>query len=241
MSLTPPTRPQVVLKTSDEIIDHCHRLTEKIKERLTLQNLRLSDRFLNNSLRILIHVRAKDSSKEWACCLLPEMAIEPLALKKIIAANADQMAVLVNNVRIVKIPKRTISTLVWFERVNSFYRRFPRSLYFSDLKGLIVLGRVENRECYSLPSALAYTPALSSLNKLEGEMIQGTTQVVQNVSSNGKNVKFGDWEFGKILEGLARLRVSLASDHVQVSIAKGIGLPLEICEMFFGPFDLYPN
>ncbi|HVB56590.1 MAG TPA: hypothetical protein VNE63_09195 [Candidatus Acidoferrales bacterium] len=229
------------LKACDETINVINRLTEKFEKRLTLSNLKLAQRFLDNELRFLIHFRPKDSSKEWACCLLPVSSVESLALKQIALANSDKVAVLIDIIHIMETPKRRISTLIWFERVNRFYSHFPRSLYFSSLHSFVIRGLLADGEPDALSSFLAYRSALSGLDELKGKMVQRTAKVLQNVSRDSKYLKSGDRQFRKILDRLSRLRVCLGSDHVSVSIAEGFGLSLEISEVLFGPFDFYAD
>jgi hypothetical protein len=236
-----PARSKMPLKGSNEVIYKIDLLMEKMRKRLTFSDLRLSERFPENRLRILFHFRTKYSSEQWACCLLPEMAIKPLAYEKIIRSYPDKVAVLVDVVRIVKGPKRRVSALVWFDPVDSFYRRFPRSCYFSSLEGVVFLGCIEDGKCYELPSALAYPPALSSLNQLESKMIQGATQVLDNVSGNGQHLKSGDRQSRKILLSLQSLRISIGANYTLVSVPKIGGCDIEINEVFFGPFDFYAN
>lgn len=238
---SPLSRPEVPLKLSDQIIHELNRLTKKFDERLTLANLRLSDRFLDNELRILVHFRAKNSSEKWACCLLPILSVESLALEQVVGSNWDQIAVLVDVICMIKRPKRKVSALVWFERVDSFYRRFPRSLYFSSLQSLVIRGGVKNGKRNTLSALLAYRPALPSLNQLEGEVVKGATEVLQNIASSRKNLKPRDRELREVSLGLQRLRVSLGSDDIRVRFAKGLGLSFKVCEVLFGPFDFYPD
>src|SRR5882762_2610573 len=151
----PPTRPKVVLKRSDEIIHKLNLLTEKYEKRLTFGNLRLSARFLSGELRIVIHFRPKDSLKEWVCGLLPEVSVDPSTFNEIVRSHPDKMAMFIDIVRIMQVPKRRISAFVWFESVDSFYSRLPRSLYFSTLKSLVLRGLLDDGETNTTPDFFA--------------------------------------------------------------------------------------
>ncbi len=234
---------KVRFKGRDKVIDELNHITEKLEKRLTLGNLRLAQRFLNNNLRILIHFRPEDSLEEWFCCLMPVAAVEPLALKQIVGANGDNVSVLVDVIHVMQEPKRLVSAsaLVWFERINRFYSRFPRSLYFSSLKSLVFVGFLDDGECNTSPHLLADAPMQSNLNQVKGKMVEGAAKVLQDISCRCENVESGNGEFGKILHSLTRLRVVLGPDYMRVSIAKGLGLSLKILEVLFGPFDFDTN
>jgi hypothetical protein len=151
------------------------------------------------------------------------------------------VAMLVDVVEIMQMPKRRVSVLVWFERVDRFYRRFPRSLYFSSLTSLVIRGvslpALYNGKLYALPKLFAYRSTQPSFDKLKGKMVKSASEVLQNVACDGKYLKPGDREFRKILDGLSRFRIVLGSDYMRISVAKGFGLNLEILEVLFGPFD----
>jgi hypothetical protein len=211
---------------------------EKLKERLTFGDLRLSERFEKGDVHLLIHFGAKDSPEEWVACLTPVLPIEVISLKQIVFSDGDKKAVFVDVVRVVEAPEKVIPTLIRFDRVDPFFRVFPHSLYFSSFSSFIFVGTDENGET-SIPARLrAGTPYL---DKLMGKMIEGTPKVLDDVPSHSEELETGNRQASEILDGLSRLRVFLGSDYVRVGFAEEFRLPFEVREVLFGPFDLHLN
>ena len=82
-----------------------------MKERVTLQNLRLTNCFLNFELNILLHIRIKDSGKVWVVCFEPIGRAnhrQPVGNKKKIPVHGKKAAVLVDVIQLVNPPEQLV-------------------------------------------------------------------------------------------------------------------------------------
>jgi len=227
----------VRFKGGNDGLDALNSFTEKWEKRLTLSNLRLSERFANDELRIIIHFRAKDTLEKWACCLTEIRSIEPLALEQIRMTNGNKLAMLVDVIKVMNHPQRSIPSLVWFEGIDSFYRRLPRALYFSSLQSFIVLGHIENGKADSFTAPCSDRPSLSGLHELKREMVESTPKVLQHVASNGEKFKTRKgWGFER--PGFfSCFRVHIGLNNLEVLITPDFRTRLEVLEVIFGPFE----
>src|ERR1700693_287600 len=145
------------LQKRDELVDDAvykmGQLMEKWKNRLTLDNLRLSERYLKGNLEVQIlfreHGRLKSTNlcavlSRWNCPIrldsggrsnfnflpLPESsrsgAHPNMAFPE---CRDDQKSVLITNVKLVEFPEIVVSTLVRLGSLDEVYRSRAHSLY----------------------------------------------------------------------------------------------------------------
>jgi hypothetical protein len=160
------------VQSSDEVANKVRRLIEKWNDRLTFDNLRLSERYLKGEIHILICFRYGDSG-EFVATIQREFS-ERLSVKearqfsggvfifnpetvfisrdcfwrhtmgRITKSDCKQKMMLVDNVEAVDMPQNcATSSLVWFENLNSFDRVWPKSLYYSRRLGFIFRGSLQ--------------------------------------------------------------------------------------------------
>src|ERR1700680_3999394 len=167
---------------------------ERWEQRITLRNLRLTDRFLNFGLNILLHVRF-DPGEIGVICLEHIASREPIGGKDKVVCNGKEGAVFVDVIQLMDSPKRITSALVWFEPVDSFFRPRSHSLYFSSLIGFILAHRLCNRE-FNLSAGNGTWRA--NHDKLVWKMIKCGPEIVDNISSHRNRVKGKGWDFPNI-------------------------------------------
>ena len=126
--------------------------------------------------------------------------------------------------------------MVRLERINGFYGRRPHSLYLSGLVAYVSSLILRNRE---LDSARWLGIRSSDQNKLVGEMVEGTPEIMDRVPDGGKGVE-GDER--NLLEHIWRaylpsLSITLTDSNVTVLVPKEIKFGYEITEVLLGPID----
>lgn len=150
----------------DDPIDKVRRFMQEWSDRLTLDNLRLGERYLKVELLLLIRFVVGTENEQFVACFEREPRVSgpeknrhlevvrkrdrvvrdvPEALKydstKIDAPKTgtgrENGAVFPDIVQIVERPEQSpFPTRIWFDRVDSVYRILPHALYWSSLVGL---------------------------------------------------------------------------------------------------------
>lgn len=220
------------LETEEQLLRTANQLLKRWEQRITVRNLDLADGFLNFELKVLLHVRIKESGKVWVICFEPVRTPvpEPISNEKVVPFDSEKGSVLVDVIKLVQSPQKLISTLVRFEVVDVFYRQFPHALYFSGLVGFVSGNVLKNRE----RSIFGRFPAGNDY-KLTREMVEGASQIVDNIPSGRENVEWQDGQVGKIRRSL------IASKYVQAVVTEIPDIGLQVEEVLFGPLNFYSN
>lgn len=123
--------------------------------------------------------------------------------------NGNQQAVFVDIVKSVELPERIIPTLVWFERVDSFNRVRPHTLYFSRSVGFVLRGAigVGNRE-----TGLPVGRPTSDDDKMVSQVVKGAPKVIKDVAGNERERKRCRPDANNIIDQLSCLRIALGPD-----------------------------
>ena len=77
---------------------------QRWEQRITARNLRLTDRFVNFVLHIILHLLIKDTGKMWGICLEPIVPVEPVAKEEIVVRHGKKGAMLVDVIKLVDSP-----------------------------------------------------------------------------------------------------------------------------------------
>jgi hypothetical protein len=256
-------------KSTDEAVYQVRRLMEEWKNRITLDNLRLGERYLEGRLDVLLHwefvgTGCVGEATHFVTVFRHEQPLSgcpsgngvkidhwPLSLDSSFGGETtelnqsgycrtyDQVAVLVDNVKVVNQPQKIVppvSSLVRFGFPNEFYGTRRESLYYSRHLGFVFGSRFTDRKLM-LSSRLA----AAGLNELPDQMIQGGSQVVYGVADDTGEIvgDFGSDFNPKDL--LSRLYILFEDDSMSVGLAKGRELLFKLSDMVFGPFDFQPD
>lgn len=149
-------------------------------------------------------------------------------------------AVFVDVVKLVEMPERVIPTLVWFGRVDRIYSILPHSLYFSRTFGSVFRGVIRNREA-DVARWTALRNPRPTPEKLIGQVIEGTSEILQNVASDSSDSLRDLLDANHTIDQLSRLRIALSSDEVWVGSKKGSEFNLQIADVLFGPLNFDPD
>lgn len=151
------------------------------------------------------------------------------------STDRDQHAVLVDVVKLVDLPENISPTFVWFESIDRFYRILPYTLYFSRCFGLVFCGAFGNGEV-DVPARRDTT--IRNKEKLVGQMVQRTPQVVDNTTSNRGNLdRHMIGSSRDVIDQLSCLRISLGADYVWLGTRREEGphLHLQFTDVLLGP------
>src|ERR1700675_3387228 len=87
----------------------------------------------------------------------------------------------VDIVQLPEMPECVISTLVWFECVEAFYRILPRPLYFSpELDRFVLRGTISNGKGNLLGESLSRANGDQAISK----MVKSTPEVIEDIACN---------------------------------------------------------
>jgi len=232
------------LEAKRQVSDNIDKVMQRWEQRIRPGNIRLADRFLNFNLNILLNVRF-DSGECGVFCFHQISAIEPIGSEKKIVGDGEQGTVLVDVVKLVDSPERIIPASVRFESVDSFFSLRPHSVYFSNLNGFVLGHALSNRKTDLPINGAGRQVGGADKNELLCEMIQGGSEIVNNVSGDANRVERKSRDSLKVgvaneSDGVWRdTRLWISMDYCRV--CKGKNLGCEITEMLLGPFNLYLN
>jgi hypothetical protein len=151
-------------------------------------------------------------------------------------AYGHQELVFVRDVELVEPPERVACSLVRFGFLDEVHRNLRHSLYLSNVVGFKNIGTLEDGESGIVGDALA-----PSADYLTNEQIEGGTEIVNTISGDGAPQErrlFGDFD---PVDQISRMRLVIMNDSVRLVLLEPLVSGLEVTEVMFGPFDLYPN
>ena len=247
----------------DHVMNQVRQLMEKWKNRLTLDNLRLSERYLKGEIAIFIFWDIRGANQPNNFCAVFEYGECPVRLpaersaKREMESNlrhigshidrrssdaADsassdkQEMMLVNNVKTVEFPEAPVPTVVRLERIDEAFRSRVHSLYFSPITGFVFGSSIVDGEVCLIGRHLAI-----GFNQLPCQVIERTPQIVNSIPGNqSKTVWNGDSLFNP-MDFLSSLSIMLDSESIRISVPVDIHRTFQITNVMIGPFDFRPN
>jgi len=234
---------------------------EQFDNRLTLQNLRLVERYVNQEMHFLVHLRMgdgeefiayvqRDGFSEGLECI-PEMNIgscrmaipmqlfkgRTLAWTHCVSngrrACSEQKTVLVNLIKFMEFPEQVLPAFVWLEHLDILQRLWPSTFYFStNLSKLTVFGTVEDREI-----SVGRDGATVNRDKMASEMIECAPEVLQNVSRNEGDISRNVGEFNDVIPAFSLLMIVLKPDAIFTVSGASVQQRFQILDVLFGPLD----
>ena len=151
-------------------------------------------------------------------------------------ADGHQELVFVRDVELVEPPERVVLSLIRFGVLDEIHRSLRRSIYFGGVAGFKSIGALEDGKSVLFADGVAL-----GTNHLANEQVEGRTKVVDAIPGDGAPEKrrlLGDFDPP---DQIARMRLVITNGSVWLSLKEPLISGLEIAEVLFGPFDLYPN
>ncbi len=169
--------------------------------------------------------------EEW-----PHMCHEVNTLET--GTNGYQQSMLVNDIEAVKYPQSVpLPSLIWLDTAKHIYGVWPKVLYFSLKFGFKVRGALSDDEV--IPFLRTGWSVRPDEKQLLSNVIKDASQVVDCISSNGRNAIWHGVSSDYIIDQLAHLRIALGPDFIRLGIKEGFDLGFKIRDVLFGPFNFY--
>lgn len=247
----------------DDALNQLRQLGQKWQDRLTIDNLRLDERYLVEQLNIWVYLERpwRGTTREFLAIFhylgsrtlgtLPQhckiergdqakghsrRGIKTNHVSSQPECGDNQQAVLVDIVKLVKSPDVAVPTLVRLCRFDELQQIWRDTVYYSWVNGLIFLGGLADRVSGPVCRRLPI-----GLNQLPDQVIQGGTQVMHSVTDDGGNTDRDLLSDLKPVNALSGLRIEIDTDSIWISGAESLPFGIKIADVFFGPFDLGPN
>jgi hypothetical protein len=235
---------------------HCVQLKNDV---VSFDNLRLSERYLNWELHILLHFILRDSLKYVAWFQIqnrvPALRVdmpsgnggfkagskEPAvnipgiawghAMESVLGANSEQQAVFVDVVKTVEMPQDFIApTLVRFDLRHRFYGIAPKAMFYSPRVGIKFLAQLADREID------LFNRSRPKLDKVVSKVIESTPDVIDGISRDERNISGNRRNVDDAVNALPGVRIVLGRDWIRAGVDKRIPSTIQLEDVFFGPF-----
>jgi hypothetical protein len=144
--------------------------------------------------------------------------------------------VFVRDVELVEPPERIVRFLVRFGFLDEVHRDSRRSLYLSNVAGFKSVGALGDGEAGVFGDAFTL-----STDHLANEQVESGAQIVNAVLGDGAPVERRVIRYFGLVDQISRIGIVVSDSFVGVGFSKPLVSGLEVTEVMFGPFDLYPN
>jgi hypothetical protein len=242
----------------DDALNGASELLKRWEKRLTLQNLRLVERYAECEIDICVHRVTRnppeqDGAHNYALSLFGSQDRRRVRPSRRVSKGADvghqaiqvendvlvglrygeQEAVLIDNVEVVQGPQGGIASLVWLETVKDVQRLLADAICLSRSAGFVLgFGRPQREGgCVGRLAAVGD-------HKLVDKMVEGRPQIVDDISGLKRERGWQRIRSGYYPFPVPGLRVVLDRDFVAVGLAKSLDSSVEIAEVVLGPIDL---
>lgn len=242
----------------DDLTYQLRHLTERYENRLTLDNPRLIERYLNSELHVRIHFCKNGILNEWVADFQRELAhpsgqheevgkvienaVPSLSNVRsdidgaVLSGGSYQKAVLAEVVKCMEMPEPLIPSVVRFDIVDRFYSVVAESLYFSRRLGFVLCGGLRNGKANVPRDGTAIRIVLDE--QLDRQIVESTPKIEQGVPADQKDIAWSRIEPRNVVDELSRLRIFLDREFVGVGFLEGYDGSLQITDVLVGPFDL---
>src|SRR5437667_1425655 len=236
------------LKLSDDAANKIRHTIECFKNRLTSDNLRLSERYVKSELKILMRFSAVcgcgnindliasfQRHRSFGECDFPSGTKNDSPIVES-GHDSGNQAMLVPTVKLMDVPQSVVPTHVRLYRTEQFFRTGAHLVYFSLTNGrcvlLATLRTIADREISVFVRA-----ASTSLDKLPREMIQRTSQVVDGISDYQCEVCRDRLNSSDLQSYVTNCRLFLDAKCIRLRVAEGTDGGIQITDVLFGPFN----
>ncbi len=258
-SQEPSLKQSTPVELHKDIAYRMSHLMERYNDRLTLNNLRLSERYINEEIHFLLRFRFGDGQEYIAsfqrepldlgrnestlqsgnCSELSSHVRVPTwqdAVAAQVRVDSEQQFMLVNNVEVVDVPEQfTLTSRVWFDSVNRVSCVLAEFLYSSSAVGFIFLGALADGKVEIVEGA---GRASGDAHQMVGQMLKTAPEVMNGIPDYGRNLRGNLPNVTEIIAALSGVRVVLGSDVIRASTPSEERHPcsLQILDVLVGPF-----
>jgi hypothetical protein len=237
------------LEVDNQVVNHVNSESHSPEDWLRFDHVRLCDGYIKGDLHIFVVFKCTnyEGLADFQC--IPEVRGGKPRENKVetsfsggnynsadLVRNGEQSMVLVGNVQSMECPE--ITSLPFFVRFGSsdlVLRAVPHSLYFSSKSGFVDFVAAKDRERCFVEDWIS-----SNRNKVTSQMVESTSEVVDNVASNQGDVRVNFLKTGReesVKAFVSGLRIRLGADSIRCTFDESIFDDFEILEVCIGPFD----
>lgn len=218
------------LQERNELVGHAlgklREMHQKWTDRLTINNLRLGDRYLEGEIEVFVHLKRRSvgPTNTGQFCLILRHG------KNV----SQQEAVFIGVVQLAEFPERVVPTLVGLSQLDEVYSARIHSLYFSSKLSFVFGRSFLDRESRSAAGRTA-----AGLNQATSKMVKSAAEIMDSVPNDQTKVR--RQFLPKLKDAVAGLQVLIAPDRIVVGFSKDSDPTFEITDVVFGPFDFRPD
>ena len=162
-----------------------------------------------------------------------------------LASSSYQESMFVDIVKSMDDPELVISTFVGLDFIDGIYGRLFHSVYLSHLSGFVFVGAIKDWEVNMSKRITSLGRDSSTIgadkDKLVGQMIQCTSEIVDDISETKRDVVGDGCVLGDVIMQTAGFRIALGRDFVGVGLDENLTSGLQLVDVLVGPFDFRPN
>lgn len=247
-------------ETTDDAINQVRDLGKRFSDRLTVNNLRLAERYRKGELDLWIGLAPIDGQGLTKYVAIFQHAGVSAGVYEVqqkqgaslgrdvrggrpdekpcnlaTASDHQQQAMLVNVVHVAEAPGQFVPSLVRLYRFDDALRGRGDARYFSLRSGVVVsLGLLAEWEAGVLPGVAAI-----GFDQLPSQVVKGGPQVVGGVSNDQRNDGRDLGSELNPMDYIPRLRITLGDKTIAGRVVPNDGqdFPFQITDVLFGPFN----
>ena len=237
-------------KGADDAANEVSHMVERFKNRLTSDNLRLSERYIKSELKALVRlsmvggsghvydfIAAFERHRSFRECDLPSGS-ENNAPAVERHGSREHEPMLVNTVELMDMPEGIVSSDVRLYRTQDFFSAHRHLVYFSLANGrCILLGTFADGEV-----SVFVRSSTASFDQLPNKMVEGTPEIVNGISDHQVDFVGDGLNTADIKSYMLNLSFRLDSKRIRLRVAEHANPAIQITDVLFGPFNFesYP-
>lgn len=243
------------LKQADDAVNKFRHLLECWKDRLTFDNLRLSERYFNSQLEILVRLAVVGIGgnvdyfiahhKRDFGPFLERDNHSSASIDRPLSESCscgDQDSVFIETVQLMDVPESVVSTRVRLYREQDFIRPQSHLIYFSLGDGrCVLLGGLNSPTNGKERMPVRFSS--SGFDKLPSEMVECASEVMNDIPDNHRQIFGNGLHAFDIKSRVMHLgyRVRLGSNFIRLVVSEQSDPMIKFTDMLFGPFNFEPN
>jgi hypothetical protein len=246
------------LKLRNDPVHKMHEFLDGFKQRLSLDDLRLAQRYVESELEIIVGLCVGEINEEFIAsfkraetvCRSEKCAqfrygseirerflhlpVHESAQINALEARTDHKnsAVFVDVVQLVENPEIVVASEVRLASVDHLDGHLTHPLYFSCRSGRpVLLDCFADREV----GVISWHLPVREYESI-GEMIEGCTEIMNGVAGDERNLDRHVSYPRNIMDWASGPRIALGADFVWTGVEKRSDRLIKVCDVLFGPF-----
>lgn len=252
----------LIIPHHEDVADQSRRLMERFNNRLTLDNLRLSERYFNGELHIVMYLRYGEDVEYCASFqretrstglqehegivgfgdilhdsqeLMPDSGdlSGRHAMEPVLCSDSEQQVVLIDNVQLMDVPEcLSCASRVRLDFRKRFHRIRRKTLFYSPNTGFEFLGALSNREIDMIKRTRGVG---SDTDQTIGKMIQCAPEVVNSIAYDERYIGIHGLDTSQAIHAVRSIRCVLRQDGIRI-LPESFPELLKVEDVVVGPF-----